>query len=601
MDENGKNVEQNVSNPQANEIQKAGSNAALQAAPTVNTQPVGEGNLPQNNGVQPNNVPQADTGTANIPPFQAGQPPYIPVMQTGWQPVPYVPKPKEPFEVKKEDILFSIFSLVLGFLFIRWLLFFGFWQGWGVTAFTFLYAGGALLYAKAKKIQASKSSWFWFAILLLTGLSYSLWPSGELTFYQNLLLFGSALYWSASMFGSLIFKKTSNFLPLDAINLLFVIPFKNFALSVKGIAAIFSRQKTDKKKMGKTVVAVIMGVLVSILLLAIILPMLLAADDGIFSQMMTGIVTFIDNLITESLTEILIQIAFGIPVALYIGGLIMGQAHKRYTSTYKAEEMAKKMQGKRIVPVVTVAIVLSAVSVIYLLFVFSQIPYYFSAFSGVKPAEFTVYSEYARQGFFELCRVATINLLLLVVANTFTTIKRDESPLLKIMNIILACLTLLVLITAFSKMFLYIQVQGFTQKRVMTCVFMAFLAIVCIALIVLQWKKFSIIRFSAVIGSVMLCALCLCNLDGVVVSYNAHQYKSGNLSSFDTLILQRSGPSGAWAAMDVLETDPEDGREIKDTLGTFKDEAKRNKWTSRDCLVYAMLRNTDIVEQVKSS
>jgi hypothetical protein len=206
-----------------------------------------------------------------------------------------------------------------------------------------------------------------------------------------------------------------------------------------------------------------------------------------------------------------------------------------------------------------VFIALGAVCVLYMVFILSQIPYFFSAFTGVKPEGWLVYSEFARRGFFELCAIVVINLVLITIGNLTSKKARTESRILKLFNVGLAIITLIFIATAFSKMALYIGAYGLTMRRVLPSIFMVFLAIVFVALIVLQKRNFSIVRFALITGSIMICILCLSNPDALVVRYNTDRYLGGTLPNYDVTILWRSGIAGVPSALEVYEATDDEG------------------------------------------
>jgi len=193
------------------------------------------------------------------------------------------------------------------------------------------------------------------------------------------------------------------------------------------------------------------------------------------------------------------------------------------------------------------------VCILYLVFILSQIPYFFAAFTGSRPEGWLSYAEYARHGFFELCSIAAINLAILTAGNITSKKQRMESSVLKMFNIVFAIITLILIATAFSKMALYIGEYGLTMKRLLPCVFMIFLAAVFIAIMALQKLDFSIVRFSLVTGTVMFCTLCLSNPDAFVVKYNTDRYLKGTLSNFDTDILNRAGSAGVTSALKIYD------------------------------------------------
>ncbi|MFV0413670.1 MAG: DUF4153 domain-containing protein [Oscillospiraceae bacterium] len=563
------------------------ANAPAVPAPWVATPPPAASVLQQ--GAQPPASPPPAPGVY-APPAYYSQP------MGGYGAMPGtipVAKPAQPFHTTKADAWLAVACFALGYLFIQWLLFS--WQGWGVTIFTFLYAGTVLLYAKAKQIKPAKASWYWLMVLLFTGAAYSLWPSGSLGGWQGLLLFGAAVYWAASLFGGLLAGKSSNYLFLDGINLLFAVPFKNFACAFKGLKGFSAQRQPEEKDRRRVVLrrvfGVFLGAVICIPLLAILLPMLLSADGGNFAALTEGLAQLLDNFFnqlfdTAWLNPVFIVLAF--PVGLYLCGLVAGLAHKRYTTGIDSKRAGKNIAGLRILPTSTVVTVLTAVSLLYIVFIASQAPYFFSAFAGKRPEGYEVYSQYAVSGFFELCRISIINLGLLVALNTFCRIPRSQSRVLRLLNIALACLTLLVVCTAFSKMALYIQAYGLSPRRVLTCVFMVFLAAVCIFTIVLQFKQFSIVRLALVTGTAMLCLLGLINMDAVIVNYNAARYINGTLLEFDVSIVYSADVSGVQGALAVYQNTQDKNlrRKIAEALQSIQQRAEYDPGHRQSLLSY---------------
>ena len=481
------------------------------------------------------------------------------------------------FEADKTDGVFALLLFVLGYLFSRWVLVS--WQGWGVAAFTALFGVSSLLYFRKKQVAIRKEAWFWFAITSLTGLSYAIWTGSEMGPWRSLLLFAAAVYWIMSATGTQLYGATTNWLPADALNAVFVIPFRNFTCQYSGLAVLRGKRKTK----GKTVASVALGVVLALALIFIILPMLLAADSGGFYRIIrSGYDSFVDEF--RDVAEIIPYLILTVPVSAYIYGLIAGCVQKRGCDAFKTEA-AEKLGGKaRILPAATVYTLMGLVSCLYAVFIGSQLPYLFSAFTGKLPEGWRVYSEYARSGFFELCRIAMINLAVLAASNLLIDAKGAKSAAIKLLNTILAVLTLLLIAAAFSKMALYIQEYGLSMKRLLPCVLMAFLAVMCLAFLLLQKRSFSILKTAAVLGTAILCLLCLIDPDGLTVRYNADRYLAGTLADFDTGILYRADAAGVAPALDVLERtkDPDTKRKIEEYLGYQTADLKSDKYTNLD-------------------
>jgi hypothetical protein len=402
------------------------------------------------------------------------------------------------------------------------------------------------MYLKKKGICISRSGFFWLTAVVLSGISYSLYGNNGLEPWRSLFLFCASVYFVLTATGQLIQGNTSNWFLLDGVNGLFVIPFKNFGCQHKSL----SLHQYIKRNSGRQFLSIILGVLLALMVIGMILPLLMKADSGGFSRIANGIYEYY-RWVQNQFTDSILHSILAVPIAAYIFGLVAGCTHKRGCSTFKREGIQYVAESLRILASATVYTVLGLICCLYLVFIVSQLPYFFSAFVGQRPEGWQIYSEYARSGFFELCQIAAINLTLLTIANLLCKKPQRENNVLKILNCLLSVLTLVLIVTAFSKMALYIGAYGLSIRRLLPCLFMVFLAVICGAVLALQKWKFSIMRLSALVGTFMICALCLLNPDGFVARYNAERYISGTLDTFDVQILYQSGPAGVDPAIKV--------------------------------------------------
>jgi hypothetical protein len=303
-----------------------------------------------------------------------------PVPQEG-PPVPYyssAPKSAEaePFNADFKDVVFAVFAYILGYFFCRWVLAAA--QGWGVAAFTAVYLASTLLYLLKKGVLPGAASWFWFAVALLTGLSFALWADIGQGPLRNLFLFCSAVYWVLSAASAQIAGKTGNLLFLDGLNALFVIPFGNFLNQYKA----FSYLKGEKKLDAKKAFSVLLGILFALIALLIVTPQLLAADSGAFAGLIDDFLALF-RFDWAKIGEFLLYCFLAVPTAAYLFGLVSGAALKRKTNKFTTERAAKTVSSMRVLPSATAFIVLGTVCALYVLFIACQVPYFFSAFSGL--------------------------------------------------------------------------------------------------------------------------------------------------------------------------------------------------------------------------
>ncbi|PKM77179.1 MAG: hypothetical protein CVU90_08485 [Firmicutes bacterium HGW-Firmicutes-15] len=459
-----------------------------------------------------------------------------------WQEARWLRHAKEPFEADRKDGIFALFAFILGFYFARWVLFS--WQGWGVTLFTLGYCGAVTVYLLKKGVRIPRAGWFWLTVVVLTGISFSLWTNNGLEPWRSLLLFCGAVYWTICATGLPILGKTSNLIGLDGFNGLFVIPFTNFSCQYKSLAFLGSNKRAE----GRQIFSIALGLFLTLIVAAMVLPLLLKADSGGFSKITSGFLAYLQRM---RLGEYFVNGILAIPIAAYLFGLVAGSAHRRGCDLFKEKSTLKAISTLQVLPAATVYILLGLLCSLYVVFIGSQLPYFFSAFLGVRPEGWQVYSEYARSGFFELCSIAAINLSVLTVANLFSIKMCRDSKIMKILNSLLVILTLVLIATAMSKMAMYIGAYGLSMRRLLPCFFMIFMAVVFVGVIALQKWHFSIARLAAGVGVVMLCTLCLLDPDSLVARYNAERYLSGTLSSFDVKILYRSGSAGVDSALKV--------------------------------------------------
>ncbi|UOO37573.1 DUF4173 domain-containing protein [Oscillospiraceae bacterium CM] len=452
-----------------------------------------------------------------------------------------------PFQASRRDGIFALVAFVLGYFFCRWVLVST--QGWGTAVFTVAFLATVTTYLFAKGARMSGEAWFWFGVTLLVGLSFAVWDDVGLLPLKNMFLFCAAVYWVMAATQTQMAGRTNNFLLLDALSVVFIVPFSNFINQYRSLGAL-SRGREPKKRMGQSIA---LGIVLSAVVILFVTPQLLTADSGGFSHLLRRFIGLF-RFDFSKLVEFLLYAFLAIPTAAYLFGLVSGCAARRHTSSFSPEKTGESVKACRVVAPVTIFIVLGAAVLLYGVFIACQVPYFFSAFSGARPEGWLSYSDYARRGFFELCRLAFVNLLLLTAANVTSRTPRRESLPLKIFNILLALITLLLIATAWSKMALYISAYGLTMLRILPCVFMALLAMICIGILVLQKWQFSIVRLALIAGAVLFTALCILNVDGYITRYNTNRYLAGTLPQYSDAVLYRAGAAGVPDAARVYET-----------------------------------------------
>lgn len=448
---------------------------------------------------------------------------------------------KPEISYNKIDYIFAPVFFIVAWFFWELNLFHHYWfEKKGIVVFTVLYIGTILVYCYFANIKPQKESWLWFAVLWGLAGAYLLPYGGELLgVVHYLMLMFVAQYWTLCVTGRLLKEgKTSNWVLLDILNITLILPFGNFMrlplAFFKSIKHLLAKQKIKgKNKFTKQFIGVLCGGCLAGFCLLFILPSLFSADAA-FAQLFDRISDFFFHFFRyyDGFEEFIVKLIFTIPTALYLYGFVFGCIRGRRTNIYNKAEICNIQQGLRLAPKTMVVTCLGILGLVYILFIGLQFRHFFGVFqlfgAPPNPASFS-YAEYAREGFFELCRVACINIAILLMMNIISKQQIEHNKLLRICNIAISILTLLLLGTAVCKMALYIVQYGLTVYRVLVSVFLVWIAIVFALIIIRQFKKLNIVFIAVFAGAILFCALCVLPVEISINSYNNYRIEVGTL------------------------------------------------------------------------
>ncbi len=263
--------------------------------------------------------------------------------------------------------------------------------------------------------------------------------------------------------------------------------------------------------------AILVGLACAVPALLILIPLLVSSDAAF-----AGLVGKLD---WDSVGKALFALVPGSFAALVLFSLLLTAA--------PSKEPARNVKRKGLEPAAVIAF-LAAVSAAYVLYLVSQFAYFTDAFRGLLPKDFTV-AEYARRGFFEMCAIVAINLLLIVLSVGLCRKSEGKLPgAVKGLALFLCLFSLVLVATALSKMALYMRSFGLTRLRVLTSAFMLFLALVVIAeALRLFARRVPVVQLAVSFGAAILICLSLLNVDGLVARYNVEAWRTGKLDSLD--------------------------------------------------------------------
>ena len=245
---------------------------------------------------------------------------------------------------------------------------------------------------------------------------------------ENRKITKNSLKWVIDLFPSYLFSNMSNMkLPL--------------------------KDEKTKSKLKNILIGVLVGVV-----LAVILVTLLSSADAYFGEVINKLFGSFKKLF--NFDNIVKNIVIFINVFIIFFSVFINLVdNKSKNSKIKVLNINKTI-------LTTVLIIINSV---FLLFLVSEISKLTVNFLHI-PETYT-YASYAREGFFELLGVTSINFLITIFIVSFNN-KNERTKLIKILLTILLSFSILLIINSYYRMYLYINHYGFTILRLQVLLFM---------------------------------------------------------------------------------------------------------------------------------
>ncbi len=430
---------------------------------------------------------------------------------------------KPPMNFDRADVFYSGALLICGFLY--WNFIYVIKMGLGVTSFAIILSSITLIYFKQKGVKQSKKSFLWILLIGISSIQFMIFDGILLKFFNLIFISVSFIYWVAVSTNRCIDTKLCMYTFGDLLNQSILIPFANIICEYYALKKGFSKNRHTKN-----VMYALIGIVVFLPFMVFVITQLSIADAS-FENLCDKIQ---DAISLANLLEYVMQFILGIPVACYLFGVIYGDVVGRNIDSLTKRKVDEMYEGISFAPEIMVYTVLILFNLIYIAFFSSQLSSLISAFENVLPSNYT-YAEYARRGFFELCRVSTINIILIFLANTFIKKKafKTAPKMLRVQCGFMSVMTIGLIITALRKMYMYIQVYGLTQHRIYASWFMMLLLFFFIIIVIRQIKVFNSSKIIIIGGIVGFMVLSYGNVDGNIAKYNIENYANGNLKRLD--------------------------------------------------------------------
>jgi hypothetical protein len=158
-----------------------------------------------------------------------------------------------------------------------------------------------------------------------------------------------------------------------------------------------------------------------------------------------------------------------------------------------------------------------------------------------------------------------LNFLILAVLSLFTA-RKGESPswIQRILSVVLAVFTLVLISTAVAKMVMYIDCYGLTPKRVYATWLMLVLAVLFLLIIIRQFtERMKLIPVGMAACVVLYAALGLSGTDAFIAKYNVDRYLDGSLKEVDVSAMAQLGDAAVPQLVRLVQImDEENGTDI---------------------------------------
>lgn len=445
---------------------------------------------------------------------QVPQQPTIPYGNTNYYNAVRKRKEEKKIDFSKTDYIFFGVFAVLSIC----LVFFGFFcqMALGYTLSTIALVTALVVYI----IKNGKFSFLSVSCLILIVLSsvvFTLYGNDYISrFIAFAVLFVSTVICTNSLTDKTIADNLDGVFKLIRT---FIAPIENAPTIAKSVL------KNDKKK---TVLQVGGAVIAAIPILAIVISLLVSADAAF-----EGLVEKIASTLGTTVVKLFVSI-------IVFAGVVLFAVTCKYELN-KSESKPFQLDKTRFINTPFAITFLGLIALVYLIYMFSQTAYFFSAFSGILPEgyEFS-FSEYARRGFFETEAIAFINLVIMVLS-VWLVIRRDNgtlNPVIKGVLTFIGVFTILFIATAISKMVMYIDEYGLTVLRLCTSAFMLATAIVIIAFIIRVFKpELKTIKYAFLISMLIFTVLSLFGIERTIADYNVNAYLNGKYENIDMYTL----------------------------------------------------------------
>lgn len=439
-------------------------------------------------------------------------------------PVYYPIKPKKVYSPlnKKDKIvlpLFAIPAFILADYLVNTSL--GFGLEFTILCFIQFIISTVYLYDKNKKPSV---------FTVICG-ALSLVGSVTLTLYSDYLINYMMLALVCTLYGLYCIGLSGKFrYSTGSYRIIFDFLYDTFVKPFKAIPYFAGAVKASNNKDKKNIYA-LAGILLAIPAVLIIVPLLMRSDAA-FDGFVRG------------LARNLFSFAFELVVFLIVLPYFITYAYSKHID-FKDKSSVKKAKKVSVNYSAGISF-LSVISVVYAVYLFSQLAYFFSAFEGILPEGYTLTaSAFARRGFYEMFAICCINIFIVSLTLMLCEKKKDGkvSLALRLLSLFITVFDFVLLVSASAKMVMNVKHYDLSRNRVLVCVFMLMIAVILVFFTIhIFAPRVPYMKNIIIICSVIFIVMSYCDINARVAEYNVREYKNTGVSdNLDVVAIDEMG------------------------------------------------------------
>lgn len=422
--------------------------------------------------------------------------------------------------------ILSIFgcSLALG-LFFNYL-FYGRVPGISFPIYVGIILIGLFLLSSYFKTRLNSSVFILTIPLLFFALMVAVRASGFLTF----LNIATSLYLLLLIANIVTGQKLQEYIIKNYLKTIFT-PLQFIQSAIRTLSDLLTLHHTLKEH--KKFSLVLKGILMAVPFLFVFLVLFSSADLA-FYKYVSKIIRITPETIYRTILIVFVTIGFMGAYRFALG-----------TSSAPTPDASDNNQSYKMGNI-EISVFLGLINLLFLTFIIVQLKYLFGGERNITALGFT-YAEYARKGFFELLLVAVLSFLILWTTEKYA-VKNNYRHSLSFMWLgsALTAQVLVVIVSAFKRLFLYEQAFGFTTMRFYSHTFIIWLSVIFVFLLYKiianrQENKFALAAFISALG--FLAAVNLLNPDAFIARQNLNHFTA--TKNLDVYYL-------AWLSVDAL-------------------------------------------------